>query len=80
MGRPTGSRDGNQNDSAQRRPGLCILLSFQVPDLQIPDSRFQVFKGSKGSKVPVIQVHGWPIVHNIDMVSLKLPMEINIEK
>jgi hypothetical protein len=72
MGRPTGSRDGNQTDSAQRRPGLCILLSFQVPDLQIPDSQVPGIRGLQGSSRPSLRI---AIVHGVDMVSLELPMD-----
>jgi hypothetical protein len=70
---PTGGRDDSKTNLRKEGPdsAFFLLSRFQVSKFQV--SRFQTSK-AKDSKVPVVRVHGLPIVHHIDMVSLKLPI------
>ena len=69
---PSGGGDDNKTNLRKEGPDSAFFLlpRFQVSKVQV--SRFQT---SEGSKIPVVRVHGLPIVHHIDMVSLKLPMD-----
>ena len=69
---PSGGGDDNKTNLRKEGPDSAFFLlpRFQVSKVQV--SRFQT---SKGSKIPVVRVHGLPIVHHIDMVNLKVPMD-----
>ena len=70
----TGGRDDSKTNLRKEGPdsAFFLLSRFRVSKFQV--SRFQTSK-AKDSKVPVVRVHGLPIVHHISMVSLKLPMD-----
>jgi hypothetical protein len=69
MGRPAA---GMVTKTILRKEGPDSAF-FWVSTIQISNFQISRFQASKGSKIPVVQVHGFRIGHDIDMVSLKLP-------